>query len=81
MDKLVEALEKKRGDTPVKAFAAGLGMHFSTYYRLLKGERGIGADLLERILRRYPDLTLVFLRQIEPSITTAPSPEESTEVS
>ena len=64
MDELVAALEKRRGDIPVVEFARGLGIHFSSYYRLLKGERGLGVNLQRRILRRYPELTLVFLSQV-----------------
>jgi len=67
VNKLLEALEQKRGDTSIVEFAEGLGMHFSSYYRLLRGERGIGADLERRIMRRYPELTLVFLQQFSPS--------------
>lgn len=63
MDQLLEALEKKRGKIPVAMFADDLGIHYSTYYRLLKGERGLGADLQKRIIRRYPDLALVFLQR------------------
>lgn len=88
VDQLVEALERKRGSIPVALFAKDLGIHFSTYYRLLKGERGLGADLQERIIRRYPDLALVFLQRFSSaddgessgreSATESPQPQPET---
>ncbi len=79
MDKMVEALEKKRGDTPVVEFAEGLGVHFTTYYKWLKGERLIGPRIFKKILMRYPDLTLVFLRQIGSDRPASPTPSPSGE--
>jgi len=76
MDKLIEALEKKRGDTPIALFAKRLGVHYSTYYRLLKGERGVGADLQRRILTHYPELALVFLSTISPIVEDKSTPGE-----
>ena len=58
---LLEALEKKRGDISIPVFSRKLGVSESTYYRLLKGKRGIGADLERRIVKRFPDLALVLL--------------------
>ena len=66
MDAFLEALERKRGKMSVAVFADELGIHYSTYYRLLRGERGLGADVQRRIIRRYPELALVFLSGISP---------------
>lgn len=60
---LIEALEKKRGGMSTVDFAESIGMNASHYYRILKGERGIGRRSLERIIARYPELGYLFLLQ------------------
>lgn len=66
LDTLIEQLEKKRGDTSVMEFAKHLGIHGNTYYRIVKGQRGVGPGTLEKILARYPDLGLLFLPGYSP---------------
>lgn len=60
-EKLVTAIERRRGDTSIVEFAESIGMNPSHYYRILKGERGIGRRSLERIIARYPELGPFFL--------------------
>ncbi len=66
MDKLIEALEAKRGNRSKTAFAAELGMEYTTYWRIIRGDRGVGPDTLARILTVYPDLVRVFLPKESP---------------
>ena len=64
MEKLLEALEEKRGELPVVEFAPGLGVSPATYYRWLKGERSINIEALKNIIRTYPDLALVVMVEL-----------------
>jgi DNA-binding IclR family transcriptional regulator len=53
---LIEALEQKRGDMSIPVFAEKLGIHHTTYYRILMGEREIGLHVQKQILAQFPEL-------------------------
>lgn len=68
---LIEALEAKRGDLSISVFAKQLGMDQSHYWRILHGERQIGAQMLKAILATFPDLRDVVMGELEGSTPDA----------
>jgi DNA-binding IclR family transcriptional regulator len=62
---LIEALEQKRGDMSIPVFAEKLGIHHTTYYRILMGEREIGLHVQKQILAQFPELAHVVLAEMQ----------------
>lgn len=54
--KLIEALEKQRGETSHTAFAALMGLKYNTWRRVKNGTRPISVDLLAGAVQAFPDL-------------------------
>ena len=63
MDDLLRALVAYQRENRLTDFemAAELGIHRSTWSRIQRGRRRIGHVVLQRILRRFPELGVVFL--------------------
>jgi plasmid maintenance system antidote protein VapI len=63
MDELLRSLvayQEEQGLSNVE-MAVELGIDPSTWSRIRHGRRGIGPDVLRRILRRFPELGPLFL--------------------
>lgn len=72
MEKIIKALwaKKEEEKKSIVEMAGDIGIHFSTLYRILNGERTMGMDTFQKILRAYPDLnpmmTALFLSEKSP---------------
>lgn len=74
MEKIIAALlaKKEQDGKSVAQMADDIGIHFSTLYRILNGQRTMGMDTLQKILRAYPDvnpkMAAIFLPEKSPGV-------------
>ena len=52
---ILQKLQEIRGDRTYKEMAEELDIHEITLWRIMNGERGIGPEVLEKLLRVYSD--------------------------
>lgn len=69
IEPLVVALIERQATEGVslRAFARGLGVAPSVWSRVRRGEDRPGRAFIERALRRYPDLSLVYATSLRTS--------------
>ncbi len=65
MTLFVEKAEEKRGQTSIREFASDLGIDYSAWARIIKGERQVSPAIQQRILAKYPDLLVWLLKDAE----------------
>lgn len=74
MEKIITALlaKKEQEGKSVAEMADDIGIHFSTLYRILNGQRTMGMDTFQKVLKAYPD--------VNPEIAAIFLPEKSSVV-
>lgn len=66
-EKLRDNLTKLKGDMPLRELSSATGVSVQTLSKILRGDRGIGASVLEQLRRTQPDVLIdVFLPQQSP---------------
>lgn len=76
-ERLIEALQQRRGDRTIVALASDIDVVQSNLGRFLAGQQELGIDLARKIAARYPELrdlvsaTLLGEQFREPAATEA----------